>query len=178
MNNKFLKILAVGLVMVFIFNTIAPLGVSAKEHSDAKEVAEQLEFIFEEAAIKDVNGKIIGLDIDMIEEKYGTSTELDQLKQEMNAIGMNQDRQLIEQSQQENLIMPNMLIIDFDEACMRSEFNSFIADYSINFAFSTFYQYMLDKEYYKAAKRLIKAGVKGSPWAIAASLTQMAWKCS
>ncbi|UOQ49895.1 hypothetical protein MUN88_07445 [Gracilibacillus caseinilyticus] len=98
MNNKFLKILVVGLVMTFIFNTIAPLGVSAKKHSDAKELAEQLEFIFEEAAIKDINGKIIGLDIDMIEEKYGTSTELEQLKQEMNAICMIQDRQKVEQS--------------------------------------------------------------------------------
>ncbi len=178
MNNKFLKILVVGLVMTFIFNTIAPLGVSAKEHSDAKELAEQLEFIFEEAAIKDVNGKIIGLDIDMIEEKYGTSTELEQLKQEMNAIGMIQDRQTVEQSQQENLITPYVLIVEFDEACMRKEFNSFLANYSINFAFSTFYQYMLDKQYYKAAKKLIKAGVKGSPWGIAASLTQMAFKCS
>ena len=116
------------------------MGVSAKEHLDAKEVAEQLEFIFEEAAIKDINDKIIGLDIEMIEEKYGPGAELQQLKEEMNAIGMLQDRHTVKELESEKLITPNALVIEYDEACLKSEFTSFIANYGINLAFSTFMQ--------------------------------------
>lgn len=55
------------------------ITLTAEEEARVNEVAEQLEFLYEEAAIKDGNGDIVNWDIDAIEEKYGYFSEFDDL---------------------------------------------------------------------------------------------------
>lgn len=128
--------------------------IKKQEEKEIKEIAEQLEFIFEKAAIKDTNGKLIGLDIKMIEEKYGPSPELDQLKQEME-IGSNPP-----------ISMYSRAVDDCLERKIKDGFGDLIGISAI----TTIITYITDGEYEKAAKKLIKIGIRGNAIAIAGTL--------
>lgn len=62
--------------------TVSDSEFTAEEMEKVEEVAEQLEFIYEEAAEVDEQGQIISINFDKIREKYGESEELNQFEKE------------------------------------------------------------------------------------------------
>lgn len=62
--------------------TVSDSEFTAEEMEKVEEVAEQLEFIYEEAAEVDEQGQIISINFDKIREKYGESEDLNQFEKE------------------------------------------------------------------------------------------------
>lgn len=90
--DKF-KVMIIGAVSLMFLSVLAPLFQTSaqasqiddidnieltaeEEEARVDEVAEQLEFIYEEASTKDSEGNITDIDLQMIQDKYGESEDL------------------------------------------------------------------------------------------------------
>lgn len=172
MNKNWIRCLSL-ITVLAVFMTFS-IPVSAKEVKEnnekerISELAEALEFIFEEASTKDAKGNIIDIDIDMIEDKYGENLDedldLDDLKSNLGEVN------------ESNNISP-MMIMPPDAQCTRDELNSWAKEVIPTTVISTIYGHLLDGEYMSAAKKLVKSGVKGSVVGIATKLTIVWFKC-
>ncbi|RCW63375.1 hypothetical protein [Saliterribacillus persicus] len=175
-----LTLMTIIAVMTTNFATVAQAqtGESKKE----RELAKQLEFIFEKASKKDSSGEIVGFDIEMIEEKYGKSPELNALKeiQKQNNLKQKTDQK----KYQFNSVSPSAIIWvareEFNE-CMSDEMTSFLGSFVATTTIASFYQELKNGEYLKGAKSLMKVtgktAVKGGVYGLAAQLTWATGKC-
>lgn len=169
---KNLTVLAMTFILFFAsFSSLA----SAEEinEKDVFELAEKLEFIFEEAAIKDEFGNVIDLDIDMIEEKYGTSPEIDLLREQRETF------------KNQNQSSSNRFVVyaaaekggDAVDRCIEDKIISSYGDLISGAIYGAILEDIKSKNYLSAAQRLIKIGVRGTPLGIAASLSGMLFGC-
>lgn len=83
--KKILRNISLLALTLVLFTTSFSGFASAKVKTDqeskkVEELAKHLEFIFEEAALKDDNGNVIGFDANKIEEKFGPIPEIEKLK--------------------------------------------------------------------------------------------------
>ncbi|MGG1596069.1 hypothetical protein [Terribacillus saccharophilus] len=188
MKNRWVRVLSVLTVVALFTSLIAPFSVKAKstestsEEQKIKEAAEQLEFVFEEAATKDSDGNIISLDIEKIEQKYGSSPELEKVKKDQEAFLQNptlntQNCGASSTLRASGVILPIGVGDEEEMKCFEDGVKSFFVDLVPTTALTTAYQYILDKDYTGAAKKLIKAGAKGSIYGIAGTLTWIGLKC-
>lgn len=132
-----------------------------EEDRQVAELAEQLKFIFEEASIKDKSGQVVDIDINMIENKYGKTEELELLRQEIQKSKTN--------SMYEDPFKQETPAVD---RCIERKI---IANYRevLNVAFiSTIIVNIKNKEYEYAAKKMLKLGVKGS---LPGLIAQLSW---
>lgn len=171
------------LVIFSIIFSIIPVNVFAEEeYTDTeKELADELEFMFEEAIIQDSQGNPIGLNVEKIEARYGeVPVELQELQNEINKF-----KQLESQKSNEFTIMINPSgppefggKPDRIRACMsksvKNEWDVLIS----GSALGTFYGYIKGKNFIQAAKLMGKYGVKGTTLGIAGSLSAQYFKCA
>ncbi|QXE02775.1 hypothetical protein [Terribacillus sp. DMT04] len=196
MKNHFVRVLSLVTVVALFTCLLAPFSVAAKssesseslEEEKVKAAAEQIKFVAEEATIKDSNGNIIGLDIEKIEQKYGSSPVLEKIKKDQQATVQDIKNPKLDSQQcafsstfstfsTSGVIMP-IGFHDMEEfECVQDGFSSFFVDLVPTTVLTTAYQYFLDKNYTGTARALLKAGAKGSIWGIAGSLTWVALKC-
>ncbi|WP_347548560.1 hypothetical protein ABFG93_13600 [Pseudalkalibacillus hwajinpoensis] len=87
MKKLFTRMVLLTLSIILIVGSFS-LNASAQSEEannfteeDVKDLAKKLEFVFEEATTKDAEGNIISIDIEKVEAKYGTSPELENLKE-------------------------------------------------------------------------------------------------
>ncbi|WML31733.1 hypothetical protein RCG24_07735 [Neobacillus sp. OS1-32] len=174
MKKRLKTILLITFVLTLFgssFSTIARAEeISRAEENQIQEMAEQLEFIFEDAAIKDSNGNLLTLDFKMIEDNFGSSPELEQLKQDMSLM----QSRLIPTKGDKSIISPMDIKVD---RCIEKKIKNGIGEIlSVN-AIASIVTYIVDGQYKLAAKKLIKLGVKGNAIAIGAQLSYYLIKC-
>ncbi|MED1865836.1 hypothetical protein P4V41_20505 [Fictibacillus nanhaiensis] len=160
---KFLKIILVmSLTMTLFVSTSAGLASAStitieEEQVQVEDLAEKLEYLFEEAALTDISGNVIGFDFEKVEEKYGTSPELEQLKLEMTAKPQVVDKNGPQKS----------AAVD---RCINKKIKNNIGEFLTLQFISTVVTYIVEKKYEKAAKKLIAAGVRGNAISLAVQL--------
>jgi len=171
---KNLSVLAMTFVLFFASFSSLASAEQIDENKEVIELAKTLEFIFEEAAIKDELGNVIDLHIDMIEEEFGTSPELDLLIEQRDAF-INQSKQ----------IQSNRLVAyaaadrggDAVDRCIDEKVRTGFADLVSGAFIGAVIDDIFSKNYLSAAQRLIKMGVRGTPIGIAGSLSGMLFSC-
>lgn len=127
-----------------------------------------MEFIFEEAVIRDKQGNVIDLDVNMIEEeKFGASPETELLKEQITAT-------------KNPSSTPGSITI-FSASVDRCVENKTITGYGdlITGAISgAVIDDLYDKNYMSVAQRLMKMELRGTPIGIAGSLAGMLFTCT
>ena len=164
------------LCFVLTFALIGPAfakGVKAQEIMDneareVEELAEKLQFIFEEAAIKDEAGNITGINIKIIEAEYGKSPELEALKNQIKK------DTLLKESGSNNPILPNDPVLD---RCLENKIKNGFKEVLSIATYTTIIEWIKNGEYTLAAKKLISVGVKGNAVGIGATLLYYMTSC-
>jgi hypothetical protein len=81
-RNTLLSLLA----LMLVFGTVGPsVSAAPMTTEEVEELAANLEFLMEEAAIFYAEGSVIGFDFDKLEAKFGKVKEFDMLEQEINS---------------------------------------------------------------------------------------------
>lgn len=147
------------LLMPFSFS-LSTSNVSAesvnkeKMDSEVEKLANVLEFVFEEAVIEDKHGNIVDIDTAKIEEKFGDSPELESLKEAIKK----------EKNSIQPMINPDgpdgqgAKMRKCTDAKIKNEWGQYITDATGAGVVGA----IMNKNYKKGAKLLIKNGVKGS----------------
>lgn len=175
MKGSLKKFLFLSMIFALVFSSFTSVA-SANEAKEVENLAEQLEFLFEEAAVKDNFNNIVDFDIEKLERKYGTSPELKELESVIYSQYVQPKRKLVVSPvvKNDNLITPNHHIPEpdeFDYCLQRKITKNFKEVFSVN-AIATIVSLIHEKQYTKAAGKLIKMGVKGNVFALAG---QIAW---
>lgn len=178
MKKFFIRLLSLMTIIAVVATFSTPIAHAQKkeEEENTYELARALEFIYEEAAVKDSNGEIIDIDIEMIEEKYGDDLldediDLDDLKA---SVHQNSNSY---KSDELNSVSPAMIMPPTDVDCMQKKLKEAGKGFIPSTVLSTIYAHLLDGEYLSAAKKLIKSGIKGSAAGIAAELSIIWYQC-
>ncbi|WP_413381432.1 hypothetical protein [Alkalihalobacillus sp. 1P02AB] len=194
MNNESMKLVNTLLLLscfllVYPF-ILTPISVQAQLNEEEKlveELADALEFMFEEAIIFDANGNPIGMNFDKLEEKFGDSSELRELKYELEVTNeVLIDQPLINKQKfsiQSRNCKPN------DVRCITNTPRSAAVDRCIGKGLSDFFglgiaagigaaiDLLWEDKWGMAARELIKIGVKGSVLGIAAQVSWITVTC-
>lgn len=182
MRESWIRFISTAMVIALLTTVFAP-GVVGAQLSEAydkevRELAEALEFIFEEAVTIDENGNIIDFDIEKIEAEYGELPELSAIKAEQELILQKpvlHPEIITEKMGEEPRITPAMNAFN---RCVNSKIQNWLKDMVPTTALAAIYGYVMDKEYTKAAKKILTYGVKGSVAGIAATLTWYMFSCT
>lgn len=85
-SSTFLKYIAAFFAIIQLSFVAAPTAVSAAEatyeptEAEIEEVADLIQFMYEEAATTDLEGNIISLDFDVLKSSFGNSEELEEIE--------------------------------------------------------------------------------------------------
>jgi len=137
-----------------------------KENEEIEQLAADLEFLMEEAAIYDEKGKVVNFDFDLLEERFGYVLELEMLKEEIEAYnatteGDNDEIQLFSW-----------------KSCMISALKGHFGVALIEVALTGgLWSYLEKKAYKEAAKLLLKIGIEGNVIGLTAFLTWYSVDC-
>lgn len=172
MFKKKVKFAAILITFVLLLSFVSPSFVAAKEtesfNEEVEELAQILEFVFEEAAIIDSSGNIIDLDFEKIESKYGEDPKLRQLQREMKPTttlaGFNY----------KTISRPNS---DYANACLNKKIKNNWKETLALANIGAIIDYALQKEFGKAAASLVKAGVRSNLIGISATLALYTGQC-
>ncbi len=142
--------------------------ISNQEANEVAELAGKLEYIFEEATLKDGNGQIISIDINKIEEKYGSMPELELLKEEIERV------KDIEKSGSIGVLNSSN-----PEAnkCLKDKLAKNYGDLLSVATYTTILTWIWEGEYTLAAKKLLSVGIRGNAMGIAATLLWFMTTC-
>ncbi len=125
------------------------------------QLAQELEFMFEEAAYKNSNGDFVDFNFELLKEKYGSD---DQVILEL-----------------EELVKPNSSVIQARTAavdrCIERKIKAAYKEYFSVTAMVTIVNYIKEKNYKSAAERILKAGVRGNIVGITAQITYWLVTC-
>lgn len=79
MRKLWVRYISATLSIALLSMLFAPAIVGAQKsdayNKEVEELANALEFVFEEATLYDENGNIVGLDVEMLEAEFGESYE-------------------------------------------------------------------------------------------------------
>ncbi|MCC2249000.1 hypothetical protein JUJ52_03380 [Virgibacillus sp. AGTR] len=172
MKRILISCLTLMTVFAILTTYFAPVAqAQTTEVKEVNELAEILKFIHEEATVKGSNGEIVSIDVEMIEEKYGEDPVLEDLKLEI------QKKNNLQTNKDQTNISPRAIIPPHDVKCIQKEMSEWAGGFVPTTVISSVWSYVIDGKYYKAAKKLIRAGVKGSVVGLATQLTMVWWKC-
>lgn len=173
------KLLSITLVFGLITVFFIPANAGAQTFSNStdeevEELAEVLKFIFEEATIKDQKGNPIDLDIELIEEEFGPSSELEKLKKTIA-----QEQPLLA-CEKNSAHITTFSILDNNKyiECVADKLGSWAGDFVPTTLIASVLEYINDGDYLNAAKKISKAGIKGSVWGIAGTLGWIVIECN
>lgn len=146
--------------LVLFIGAIPITTAASSNTATEKELAKALEFMFEEAFVKDYAGNPVSLDFKKVEAEFGQIPELESLANEIN--------------QSNNEIMP-MLNPGYGGAgeinnCIYTKVANEWGNIVGSSAMVAGIQAIIEKNYLKGAKLLIKGGAKGSAYVIAGNL--------
>lgn len=179
MSKKIFKPILVVMITVFLFGMLSPSIAFANEEvtnsKKTQELADTLEFIFEKASYKDESGNIIGYNTELIEEKYGSSKELDALKETMK---VKNTKVLSESkvSEVSTLKVQRGGTVGFNN-CVANKITKDYKGLITGSAVGAVAEYLKDKRFLLAAKQLAKLGFKGSVPGLAISLATYVLSC-
>lgn len=165
-KNRLTKVIASLLVPSLVISALSPttLAKSKKANTEfdeqqVQELAEALEFVFEQAIVVNEFGQTVGLDFEKIEGKYGISPYLAKVEK------------AIEESKNEVVTTTRTAAVD---RCLNNYFTAedFLPTTVINSI-----ALILEKNYTSAALKIIKAGVKGNVAGITVSLVPFFFTC-
>lgn len=157
------NIVSMALVLALFATSFAGISkaqeINSEEEKLVQEVAVQLKFVMEEAADKDKHGRVV--DIDMIENKYGKTEELEQLRQEIQRVNTppGYEDPFEQETEAVDRCIERKIVANFTEFLSVGFLGSIIAN-------------ITNKEYELAARKMIKLGVKGNLVSLAG---QLAW---
>lgn len=178
MKNRFFKAITSFLVLTLVMSALSPTIMAQSntmpeaDEKEVQELAEALEFVFEQAMLKDEFGETVGVDFEKIEEKYGSNAELTNLvnaiEEEKNAEATNETGEIT--------ITPYTAAVD---ACIERKVKDYFTaeDFIPTSIISTVIALIGEKNYTGAAMKLIKAGFKGNAAAIGATLASFFFTC-
>ncbi|MEW5593242.1 hypothetical protein ABGT24_06750 [Peribacillus frigoritolerans] len=132
------------------------------EEDQIKQLAEDLEFLFEEAGIRDSEGNLIGFDNDILEKKFGERPEL---------------KEFLESSAELEPVYYLARSNDAVNTCfnkrVKKEYGAIISGAIIGQIITM----ALNGEYLQAAKKAVGAGVKGSVYGTMATMMGYLYTC-
>ncbi|WP_078381351.1 hypothetical protein [Sutcliffiella halmapala] len=182
------------ILLVGTFSGVATASEITEEEKLIEEVAEQLEFLFETAVIKDAYGNKIGVDFEMFEEKYGSSPELDILKGDKdNFLSFIQYFDSEPEEYIETPMFGSQLMVRSSaqkkkpwvrgqnpalDKCIQDKIVKEYKQYFSITALTTVMQLMSEGKYTDAAKRLLRIGVKGNVLGVVATLMYFWGACA
>ncbi|QPR66904.1 hypothetical protein I6G82_16680 [Lysinibacillus macroides] len=181
---KFSKYLASIVVSVLTFTlVVSPIAqvvkaeeiIKEQEEQEIQEFAEQLKFVWEEASIKDESGKIIGFDIEKMENTYGQSEDPEALEAIVN-FNLENEKTSNENfnNSKDGLIVTYTAAVD---RCVEKEIGNYFGSFLGPAAWTAVLQLMYKGDYTEAAKKLIKLGIKGNVFVIAGTLGHILVSC-
>lgn len=162
LHTRFFKVVTIFSLVMLLFTPVVTNAQtnSSEDEKDVEELADALEFVYEEAVIKDEEGNIVGIDTKKIEEKFGSesTSELGKIKENANC-----DRVSVQSNS----------YVD----CVSDKLGDYLGALVPTTAVATILKELDNGNYTLAAKKLVKAGVKGSIYGIAANLAWIETTC-
>lgn len=140
--------------------------ISPEEAIEIEQMAEQLQFIFEEATTIDRFG-VAQLDFQMIETEYGSTDLLTYFKQELVGDRLRSTSGL-------HPINPDGVALD---RCINKKIVNAYKEVLTVLTTGTIITYITSRQYMKAASLLIKIGIRGNITGIAAQLSYYFFTC-
>lgn len=140
---------------------------------EVEELAADLEFLMEEAAIYDSEGRVIGFDFAKLEEEFGKVKELDMLEQEINSAS-SEGLILMLAAQSIQPLAAKKTWKGCMIGALKDHFGVAIIEVAMT---GGLWAYLEKKAYKEAAKLLIKIGVGGNAIGMVAFLTYYSAKC-
>lgn len=144
----------------------------ADENEKAKDLGEVLEFLSEEATIKNENGQPIKIDIDKVKDKYGSFPQLDQLK-ELN-------KKLEANTQKQSKLQSSVTLSsgqDELDICIGEKIENGYGDLITGAVLTDIVDYFQQGDYLSAGQKLAKAGLRGTPIAIGVTVYSYFFTC-
>lgn len=169
LHTGFLKIVTIFSLVMLLFTPVivnAQKSSSVDEEERIAELAETLEFIYEKAVIYDEEGNVIGINEKKIEEKYGSKAVAELNKTKENVVSY--DCQINTFG-----IFDNNSYV----ACVKDKLGNYFGSFLPGTLVASIIDEFSNSKYYSAAKRIIKAGFKGSAFAIAGELAVIEVAC-
>lgn len=180
MKKSWITCLTVMTVLAILMTNFAPVAQAAtKEEKKAVELAEKLEFIFEEAAVKNSSGEIVDVDIEKIEEKYGKNQDLEAIKstlQQNESLTPTKNKN-VSKTDKLSRASSSVILPYATNKCFREEMTAYANGFIPSTVIGTIYGHLYDGEYLSAARKLLKSGAKGSLVGVAGQLTTVLYKC-
>ncbi|MFN2747258.1 hypothetical protein ACINLE_18930 [Bacillus sp. z60-18] len=172
MKNVYKKILISFLAFLLIFSVVGSPVSSAKSNSNDQEIeslAEDLEFLMEEASIYDSNNKLVGFNFDKLTERFGEIEELQILEKEIKE-GTCEPKETSEFQVLAAKGTWGDCMID----ALKDHFGVALIEVALTGGLWT---YLEQKAYKEAAKLLLKIGIGGNVIGLVAFLTWYSAKC-
>ncbi len=173
-SSKLLQLLVISMVSVLFFTSLSSVGLakdtkeSKDEAAEINEAAEKLEFLWEKASVKDEYGNIIEFDIELLENKYGKSSEFEELKE----FNENPNYVLVNPANEFSIMLDDM------NKCFNKKAKEYFGSFLKPAAYAAIAELVWAGKYNKAALRLIKLGAKGSVFGIIGSLVAIRVSCA
>jgi hypothetical protein len=165
------------MIVILVLSTpltgLALAQVADYEEELVDEIAAQLEFIFEEAVVWDENRNIIDIDVDKIEQQFGSSRELREIKRELNKMKRQNNKNNI---RLESFNDPYTIGImshgndALDRCIERRIINGFSEIFYLT-GMTTLVHYLQGGKYILAAKEVVKLGVKSNVVGVSLTLS-------
>jgi hypothetical protein len=169
-RNTLLSLLALLLVVGTVGQSVSAAPMTKEE--EVEELAADLEFLMEEAAIYDAEGSVIGFDFEKLEAEFGKVKELDMLEKEINSESRKGNSPMMAASIQPLAAKKTW------KGCMIGALKDHFGVAIIEVAMTGgLWAYLEKKAYKEAAKLLIKIGVGGNAIGMVAFLTYYSAKC-
>ncbi|WP_433959066.1 hypothetical protein [Cytobacillus horneckiae] len=191
-SNLGLKVFILSMVFSLIFGSTSLASMTSHPSDEEKlvnELAYQIEFMMEEASIKDSAGNIINFDFDKLEAEFGASQDLEELKQifASTPIVFKKPDKMVSSVENNTLIMEmNSKKIttknaknDAHNRCSNAKLKSNFGGtfFSIS-ALALLSEYLWKGEYKMAAKKLIKMGIKSNVFVLVGTMGYIVGQCA
>ncbi|SET49603.1 hypothetical protein SAMN05421676_105100 [Salinibacillus kushneri] len=165
--------LTITLLAIPFSNFATAAKVQNQNNQVVEDLAKELEFIFEKAATRDKDGNIIDINVEKLENKYGPSQQLEELKELKKGLKTETEEQLKSQSPIASVSSGQ----DPVDRCIQRKIENGFADLVTGAFIGAIVDDIRNKDYIGGAKKLIKNGVKGSPVGIGVTLTSYLFTC-
>ncbi|MCY9138384.1 hypothetical protein [Peribacillus frigoritolerans] len=187
----FKRFIAIVIVLVLFTTTLTPIAnakqienrgqklsqeLTKTEEKEAQQLADELEYIFEEASIKDENGNLIGFQEDKLVERFGESEDLKEFM-ELSKVLTQEPNNILTQEPNNNGITLLSRQDDVNTCFnkkVKNEYKSVVSGAIID----EIWVAVITGAYLTAAKKLVKLGIKGTAVGIGVTLMNMLYSCT
>lgn len=180
-NLNFQKfVLMLGSFVLLFFTLMTPIANAKTMKNQEKEVeklAEDIQFVMEEATIRNSNGEVIDFDFDKLENRFGKLQDFEMLKNEINNDKLSNNE--INKKQCTNINSLKPLAAKSWKSCMVDALKDHFGVKIIEIAFEGgLWSYLERRAYKEAAKLLVKIAVGSNVVGVVAFLTYYGAKCA